>query len=345
MTQLPQSDCTENELAELKLKVKDAECLDQLVGVIFKEKVSAKAAAWEFAQAVTSEIAALATDGPLVEFPADVNTNIYARVCEYGMEKLPLLTALLARISIRSSAAVLPSNVVSMSNTLANICYLANRKLDGVLKTRSFALQAAGTTDEGLGLLSSAGLAVTARHLNKFRDKFAEVGPLLLKSLSKKQPTQVLLDNLNFRTTAGAAQENMMLKCSVIEVVDTSMLSTVAKEKAEVLDGFTVDKVLLHSPTNEEERDHLVRTISRGWATVLAKSRPRAEKLGKYLRTSKSKVAQHIVNSDKIYACNETSHSDMVKLAYQIQSEHLESVAEVLATNVLKRFIIGHGSQ
>ena len=311
----------------MKQKVVEAECLGQLVGVIFNDEVASKSVAWEFAQAVTGEIAALARDGPLTEFPPNVNTNIYARVCEYGMEKLPLLTTVLARVSIRSSTAVLPSDVISISNTIANICFLANRNLDGVVKTRSFALQASGTTDEGLGLLSSAGLTTTPRHLNQFRDKFAEVGPLLLQSLSKKHPTQVLLDNLNFRTSAGAAQENMMLKCSVIEAVDTRMLSTVGKEKAEVLEGFTIDKVLLQSPVNAEEREQLVRLIAKGFARTLATARPRAEKLGKFLRLQKKKVPQHIVNTDKIYACNETSHSDMVRLGYQVQSEYLEVVA------------------
>ena len=322
-----QPDCTAEKLDEMKQKVVEAECLGQLVGVIFNDEVASKSVAWEFAQAVTGEIAALARDGPLTEFPPNVNTNIYARVCEYGMEKLPLLTTVLARVSIRSSTAVLPSDVISISNTIANICFLANRNLDGVVKTRSFALQASGTTDEGLGLLSSAGLTTTPRHLNQFRDKFAEVGPLLLQSLSKKHPTQVLLDNLNFRTSAGAAQENMMLKCSVIEAVDTRMLSTVGKEKAEVLEGFTIDKVLLQSPVNAEEREQLVRLIAKGFARTLATARPRAEKLGKFLRLQKKKVPQHIVNTDKIYACNETSHSDMVRLGYQVQSEYLEVVA------------------
>ena len=328
MSELPQPGCSEEKLAELKMRVMDAECLDQLVAVIFNDEVASQSAAWEFAQSVTAEIAAVAVDGPLTEFPQDVNSNIYARVCQYGMERLPHLTAVLARVSIRSCAAVMPSDVIAISNAISNICYLANRKLDGLVKTRSFALQGSGTTDEGLGLLSRAGMAVTARHLNQFRDNFAEVGPLLLQSLSKKQPTQVLLDNLNFRTSAGAAQENMMLKCSVIEAVDTRGLSTVGTGKAEVLlKGFTTDKVLLQSPVNVEERDEVVKIIAKGFAGKLAKSRPRAEKLEHFLRSPKRKVPQHIVNTDKIYACCETSHSDMVRMSYQIQSEHLELVA------------------
>ena len=337
VSQIDQPECTAEDLAELKLKVMDAERLDQVVSVIFNEKVSSMSAAWEFAQSLTGEIAALSSDGPLSEFPPDVNTNIYARVCKYGMEKLPLLTTVLARISIRSSSAVLPSDVISVSNTLSNICYLANRKLDGVVKTRSFALQASGTTDEGLSLLSKAGLTVTPRHLNQFGDQFAEVGPLLLQKLSKHQPTQILLDNLNFRTTASAAQENMMLKCSVVEAVDTRMLSTLKKEKSEVLSGITVDMVLLHSPVNEEERTYLERTVARGWANLLANDRPRAEKLGKFLKPVKKAVSQHIVNSDKVFACNETSHSDMVRLGFRLQFEHLELVANFVGRD--KQFL------
>ena len=326
--ELPQLECSAEELYDLKLKVSEVKSLDELVGVIFSDVKLSKAATWEVGQSMLAEIAAIAgAAGPLTEFPPDINSNIYSRVLEYGMDKLPHLTALLARLSIRSSAPVLPSDVVSISNALSNICYLANRKLDGVVKTRTFALQADGITNEGLDLLHSSGLAMTARSLNDFRDKFAEVGPRLLEKLALKHPTQTLLDNLNFRSSSGAAQENLMIKCSVVEAVDTRALSVAKKEKTEVLKAISVDQVLLHSPGNEVERCHLERKISLGWAQVLAQSRPRAEKLGEYLKTPKKKVPPAVVNTDKIYPCNETSHAEMVRLAYQLQSEHLHLVA------------------
>ena len=320
-------DCSEAELNEFKCKLMDAECLSQLVGIIFNDKLSVTAAAWEFGQSIVSEIAALSTLGPLSEFPSDLNSNVYARICEYGMEKLPLLTIMLARLSIRSSSAVLPGDVISVASAISNLCYLVNRSLDGVVKTRSFLLQCSGTTDEGLNLLNKSGLALTARQLNNFRDKFAEVGPLLLQNMAKKYPTQVLLDNLNFRTSAGAPQENLMLKCSVIENVDTRGLSTNPTPKNDVLNGITVDKVLPHSPENEGERQHLERLLARGFGLALADARPRAEKLKKLLKPPQKKVAGHLVNIDKVYAATETSHSDMVRMAYQVQEEFLKLVA------------------
>ena len=136
--ELPQLECSAEELYDLKLKVSEVESLDELVGVIFSDVKLSKAATWEVGLSMLAEIAAIAgAAGPLTEFPPDINSNIYSRVLEYGMDKLPHLTALLARLSIRSSAPVLPSDVVSISNALSNICYLANRKLDGVVKTRT----------------------------------------------------------------------------------------------------------------------------------------------------------------------------------------------------------------
>ena len=329
MSALPLPNCSADEFLALKTRIMDAECLDQLVGVIINHKACAKSAAWELGQGIVGEVAMLATNGPLSEFPPDVNHNLYARVCQMGMEKLPLLTAILARVTIRSSTSVMPSDVVLLANAVANICYLANKNLDSVMKTRTFALQASGITDDGLDLMKASGLSMTARHLNVFRDKFAEVGPKLLESLSLERPVQVLLDNLNFRVTSASPQENLMIKCSVVEATDTRMLSTLRKGKAEILEGINLDQVLLGSPANAQEKDHLIATIARGWGFELAKSRPRAEKLGALLKPPKGKVPQHIVNVDKVYACCETSHSDMVRLFYTIQAEHLKLVAGV----------------
>ena len=330
MSNIPSVNCSEEELAEFKRKLMDAECLSQLVGIVFSDELAATVAAWEYGQSVISEIAALSTLGPLSEFPSDINSNVYARICQYGMEKLPLLTTLLARLSIRSSKAVLPGDVITVANALSNLCYLVNRRTNGVMRTRSFLLQCSGTSDEGLGLLHKSGLATTARHLNQFRDKFAEAGPLLLQKLAQKLPTQVLLDNLNFRTSAGAPQENLMLKCSIVETVDTRGLSTASMEKADVLDGFNVEKVLLHSPGHVEERQHLERLIARGYGLSLAGARPRAEKLGKLLKLAPKKIACHLVNIDKVYPATETSHSDMVRMAYQVQDEYLKLVANYM---------------
>ena len=113
------------------------------------------------------------------------------------------------------------------------------------MKTRTFALQASGITDDGLDLMKASGLSMTARHLNVFRDKFTEVGPKLLESLSLEQPVQVLLDNLNFRANACSPQENLMIKCSVVEATDTRMLSTLRKGKAEILEGINLEFIKL----------------------------------------------------------------------------------------------------
>ena len=122
MSALPLPNCSADEFLALKTRIMDAECLDQLVGGIINHKACAKSAAWELGQGIVGEVAMLATNGPLSEFPPDVNHNLYARVCQMGMEKLPLLTAILARVTIRSSTSVMPSDVVLLANAVANIC-------------------------------------------------------------------------------------------------------------------------------------------------------------------------------------------------------------------------------
>ena len=165
------------------------------------------------------------------------------------------------------------------------------------------------------------------------KDRFAEVGPRVIKNTDSKMPRQSALDNLDFE------KEHLMLMCSLKEQVDTSHLSVEALPKAEALKLFTKDQLLLNSPQLAGEKKYLIEEVLvNAWGRILAKRRKaRAGKLSQFFPVhhrhslSSLRLQAAITFINKIYPFQETKYSHMAQMAFQVQREHLDEVRSGLA--------------
>ena len=174
-----------------------------------------------------AEISQIDTErGPMVEFPVSVNENCYCEIAEYGMQKCPRLMVMVINLVVRREESVLPKDVLRIATCFANLCYVANRDINALVKLRSLTLQADGLTNMGLNILADVGLAQTARTLSNHRDLFAEVGVEVMNSTASENPLQSTLDNCDFMS------EHLTLETIEKETVDTSDLSTTRLRQA-----------------------------------------------------------------------------------------------------------------
>ena len=312
-----------------KEKLTATKDFESLLSVLYGDLEVRHLICGEFMDIVIAEIVDIdSKQGPLGDFPPNINSNVFSEIINFGMEKCPRTLSLLASIAIRSRKSVMPSDVLTVASMFANLCYIGNRNLDGLIKMRSLMLQASGTTDLALDILSDMSMAVTSRSLNRLKDLLAEVGPKVILSSSSKMPSQSALDNLDMD------KEHLMIKCSMREQVDTTHLSVDPMPKAEALKLFSTKNLLLNSPELEKEKKHLVEDVMiNSWGKILAERRPaRAGKLAKMfplhhkhsLSQVKPKAADTFIN--KIYACQETRYSHMLQMGFCVQREHLAEV-------------------
>ena len=318
---------------KFKDKLLAATDFESLLTVLYGDPEVRTLLCGEMTDIVIAEIAKIdSTQGPLSDFPPSVNSNIFVKIVEFGMEKCPRSLELLANVAIRSRKSIMPKDVLTVASMFASLCYIGNQNLDGLVKMRSFMLQAGGTTDQAMDILSDMGLAKTSRSLNNLKDVFAEVGPRVILNTNYKLPSQSALDNIDYD------KEHMMLKVTMREQVDTSHLSTVPLPKAEAVKLINKSLLMVNSLDLRDEKNHLVEEVlANGWGLRLAERREdRAGKLAKFLprhhRHSLSNMEQlaAIYAISKMYPCQETRHSHMIQLAFQVQREHLEEVGSVL---------------
>jgi hypothetical protein len=202
--------------------------------------------------------------------------------------------------------------------------------LDGLNKLRGLVLQAGGLSDVTMDLVSDMGMAETARALSNHKDLFAEVGPKIMLATDPKMPVQIVLDNVEI----GKAQ--LMLKCSARERVPTDRLSTVGLSKEETIKLFASNQLLMDGLDLTEEWEHFTQMLATGWGRMLAERRERAGKLKDFLpmhhrhSLSGQPLRPTALTINKVYPCQETRLSDMIRLAYTVQREHLELVAEFM---------------
>ena len=187
------------EFSILKEKLSESEDLESLLTVLLGDAEIHKILCSEVNDIILAELVDVdSKTGPLSEFPPNINSNIYSRIAEFGMSRCPNTMAMLCKLAIKNRKSILPANVLIVANHFANLCYLTNKNLDGLVKLRSLTLQAGGLTDEALDMLSDMGLAETAHSLSNHKDLFAEVGPQVMLSTESNMPTTKAIDNLDF---------------------------------------------------------------------------------------------------------------------------------------------------
>ena len=329
----PSTSPSQEDFNKFKEKLMTARDFESLLTVLYDDPEVRTLLCGEMTDIVIAEIACIdSKKGPLSDFPPDVNSNIFVNIVEFGMSRCPRTLGLLANVAIRSRKSIMPKDVLRVANMFSSLCYIGNQDLDGLVKMRSLLLQASGTTDQAMDILSDMGLAKTSRSLNLLKDLFAEVGPRVILSTNYKLPTQSALDNIDFE------KEHMMLKVTMREQIDTSHLSTAPLPMADSLKMFDKSQILLNSPELSEEKRHLVDDVlANGWGRILGERREdRAGKLVNLLprhhNHSLSQVEQVAAMwaISKMYPCQETRHSHMIQLAFKVQREHLEEVSTMV---------------
>ena len=94
---------------ELKRKVSSSTDLRDMLATINKEIKVADAFNLMFSDNCLAEISRIdTTGGPLVDFPASINQNLYCRIVDYGIEKCPSLIMVVINIVIRRGEPLLP---------------------------------------------------------------------------------------------------------------------------------------------------------------------------------------------------------------------------------------------
>ena len=262
---------TPDNFEDLKEKVCSSVDLRDLLAILNEETKVVDAFNIMLSDTCLAEISRLDSKvGPLVEFPASVNHNLYCETVEFGMNKCPSLVMFVINMVVKRGEPVLPSDVFKIATLFSSICYVANKDLDALVKLRSLTLQVDGLSNIGLDILSDMGLAQCARSLSNHRDMFADIGPSVMNATAACFPYQSTLDNCDMM------QEHLTIETVEKETVDTRGLSTVKKSKEEALEIFNSNEFLIGLEEHTEERNHFLQVIAIAAAKILIKARPDA---------------------------------------------------------------------
>ena len=316
---------TQDEFNSFKTKVLATKDIESFLKVMYSQHDVMNILCSEFADLQLSEIAAArGSTSPLNEFPPDQSDNIYSRILNYCMEQAPRLTSHMTRMVVRPDKSITPTDVLRVASAVGQICYLADRNLNGLAKLRALTLQTGGLSNEGIDVLAKLGITGTSGGLCKQKDMFAEVGPKVMAKMASKLPTRRLHDNVDWQS------QHLMLECIAQETVDTSNLSTTPMPKEDAVRLITPELLLLNSPANIQERDELLAFLVREWAAVLGERREESAAILAKLLPRKSKLSGQpamLVSVHKLHPCRETSHADMLTFLMKVQGDHLEQVA------------------
>ena len=313
---------------ELKRKVSSSADLRAMLTVLSKTPVY-EAMKLMFSDTCLSEISKIDTKaGPLVDFPTNINENVYAETVEFGMKNCPTLIHFVTGMVVRRGEPVFPSDVLKIATLFSSICFVVNHDLDALIKLRSLTLQIDGLTNIGLDILSDLGLAQCARSLSNHRDMLADIGPQVMNTAAANFPYQSTIDNCDMMS------EHLTVEVIEKECVDTSKLFTSKMSKDEALNLFTIEQVLLGHEQNKEELEHFLYVIAVAAGRVLAERRPEASKLKKYLpvhhkhENSDRSLSPALSFIVKPYPLQETKNPDTIKLLVKIQRQYLKAIAK-----------------
>ena len=163
--------------------------IDSFLKIMYSEQDVMNILCSEFADLQLSEIATVrGSSTPLTEFPPDQSSNIYSRILNYCMDQAPHLTSHMARMVVRSEKSITPEDVLRVASAVGQICYLADRNMNGLAKLRALTLQTGGLSNEGIDVLAKLGITGTSGGLCKQKDMFAEIGPKVMARMASKLP-------------------------------------------------------------------------------------------------------------------------------------------------------------
>ena len=128
-----------------------------------------------------------------------MNSNLYADIVKYGMDKAPKLISLLVELHTDKEKCITTSNVIKIAFTFSQLAMAVNNKLSAVSKVKSLGLRSGGLSNEGLDLAAMTGMVQTSRSAREQRDFLASISWSLISSQASQFPHQATLDNLDFK--------------------------------------------------------------------------------------------------------------------------------------------------
>ena len=127
---------TPTDFADLKEKISSSVDLRAMLAAISSTPVY-EAINLMFSDTCLTEISRInCKGGPLVDFPTDINDNIYCKVVEFGMKNCPSLICFVTSMVVRRGEPILPSDVLKVATLFSSICYAVNHNLDAMIKLR-----------------------------------------------------------------------------------------------------------------------------------------------------------------------------------------------------------------
>ena len=155
---------TEEDFSNFKEKLMATADIDAFLSVMYREEKVMNILCEEFADLQMCEIAAAeGSNSPLTEFPPDQSENIYRRILKYCMDQAPRLTSHMTRMIVRSAKSISPTDVLRVASAVGQLCYLADRNLNGLAKLRALTLQTGGLSNESIDVLAKLGISSCSR--------------------------------------------------------------------------------------------------------------------------------------------------------------------------------------
>ena len=144
---------TQDKFEQFRARLAATQNMESLLAVLYGDLEFNQLLCHEFSNIIIAEIGDVDTKhSPLSNFPANVNTNFFCEIVNFGMKRCPRTMSLLANVAIRSRKSVMPKDILVVANAFANICYIGNNHLDSLITMRSLMLQAGGTSDSALDI-------------------------------------------------------------------------------------------------------------------------------------------------------------------------------------------------
>ena len=137
------------------------------------------------------------SDGPLKDFPVDINKNFYAEVVDYGITNANAVMSLLVELMTDRAKPITKDDVLKICFLFSVLSHSASRENKTLQKTLSLILQCeGGLTVKGMDMLAKFGVCTTGRTALNQMNLLAEVSEDLMRKLCAEYPTQDVIDNL-----------------------------------------------------------------------------------------------------------------------------------------------------
>ena len=98
-------------------------------------------------------------EGPLTEFPPDINGNVYSNIITFAVNNCPEVLHMLVDILVKKDVPVQEKDVLRVSFLFSSLAHGISRHNNSVTKVKSLVLQSQGLTVTGLDKLALLGIS------------------------------------------------------------------------------------------------------------------------------------------------------------------------------------------